>query len=422
MRTSIWRLFFLLLAASLVSCSTTVTEEDFDATKAWEELEGVLRQQYAYLDRPDAIEETISSFKARAVGLSSISEFRDLSQSFLRHFLDPHLNLGPYDENDFSVFPTGSDIRAVYENEAFFIEDVKAGGAADLAGIRPGSELVEIDGLQPQESVEKVLGVPFGSLSVDDINYGVNIALGGYRNRERDIVLKEEGGRVSYPLAASYQAINELKKGPPVTHKKLGEFGYIRFNNSLGNSETVDAFKDAISSLLETKALIIDLRDTPSGGNTGVAEPVLGHFVENKTAYQQYQIQEKGVSYSEDEMRTAYAQPKQPHYGKPFVLLAGRWTGSMGEGMAIGFDAIGATEVIGAPMADLLGGIKTLKLKESNSWMELGFERMYHVDGSFREDFEPSVMISPADRDANGDDPSLSLALSILKKLPQGSR
>ncbi len=412
-----------MIAISFLGCSAPVTEEDFDAESAWEELEGVLREQYAYLDRQDAaFEETIGAFKARAAKAGSIKEFIDLSQSFLRHFQDPHLNLGPYDENDFSVFPTGSDLRAVYEDEIFLIEDVKAGGTADLAGIRPGAELIEIDGLEPKEAVEAVLGVPFDSLSADKLTYGINIALGGYRNRQREILLKEEDGPVSYPLAASYQAIDELNNGPTLSFERIGEFGYIRFNNSLGNQETTRAFEDAISSLLDTEALIIDLRNTPSGGNTGVAEPILGHFVETKTAYQLYRTQKKGVPYTEAEMKTAYAKPNAPYYSKPFVVLAGRWTGSMGEGMTIGLDAIGAVEVIGAPMADLLGGIKTTKLKESNAWLEFGFERMYHVDGTFREDYEPGTMISPADRDANGDDPSLSLALSVLEKAIQDSK
>ncbi|WP_172449488.1 S41 family peptidase [Bowmanella denitrificans] len=412
----------LLFSISLAGCFKTTEDDRFNAKDAWQVLESVLKQQYAYIDRPDFnAQKVFNEFQIRASEASTRQEFADISQMFLRHFLDPHLNLGPYDENDFSVFPTGSDIRAIYKHNEFIIEDVKADGAADLANIRPGAEVVTIDNLPVKEAVEKVFGRQFEQLSLQQINYGVNISLGGYRNRERTISLKHQGELKTYHLAASYDSINAIAKGPTLTYQELDGLGYIRFNNSLGNSDTVNAFKEAITALSETSALIIDLRNTPSGGNTAVAEPILGHFVDKKTVYQLYQRQEQGRSYKDADMEKAYAEPNAPHYTKPFVVLAGRWTGSMGEGMTIGLDAIGAVTVIGAPMADLLGGIKTVKLAKSDTWLELGFERLYHVNNTYREDFEPDVMISPADRDSNGNDPALSMAQKILNESLMGS-
>lgn len=411
-------LITLVFSIFLISCFKTTREVEFNTKDAWQELEGVLKQQYAYIERPDLdVQEVFNEFESRAISANTKQEFADISQMFLRHFYDPHLNLGPYDENDFSVFPTGSDIRATYKNNKFIIEDIKANAAADLAGIRPGAEIITIDNLLVERSVEKVFGRKFEQLSLDQIIYGVNVSLGGYRNRERMISLKNRGKLKTYHLAASYDSINAIANGPTLTYKKLDEVGYIRFNNSLGNTNTINDFKEAIRAFSETKALIIDLRNTPSGGNTGVAEPILGHFVDKKTVYQLYQTQENGVSYKDANMQKAYVEHSTPHYAKPFVVLAGRWTGSMGEGMTIGLDALGAVTVVGAPMADLLGGIKTVKLTQSDTWLELGFERLYHVNRTYREDFEPQVMISPADRDHNGNDPALSLARKILKTL-----
>ena len=91
----------------------------------------------------------------------------------------------------------------------------------------------------------------------------------------------------------------------------------------------------------------------------------------------------------------------------------------MREGMTIGFDAIGATAIIGAPMADLLGGIKTKQLENSDTWLEVAFERLYHVDGTFREDFKPNELVIPADRDGQGGDPALTRALALLQGITQ---
>ena len=89
--------------------------------------------------------------------------------------------------------------------------------------------------------------------------------------------------------------INAERDKGQIGHSKIQGFAYIRFNNSLGNSETAAAFKSALKHHNQSKGLIIDLRKTPSGGNTSVAEPILGHFVNQKQVYQKYRTQRKGI-------------------------------------------------------------------------------------------------------------------------------
>ena len=40
-------------------------------------------------------------YKEKAIASKSKEEFIDVSQSFLRSLRDPHLNLGPLDDNDY---------------------------------------------------------------------------------------------------------------------------------------------------------------------------------------------------------------------------------------------------------------------------------------------------------------------------------
>jgi carboxyl-terminal processing protease len=394
------------------------SQQEFNASAAWLELKNILEQQYAYLDRKGVNEDALfDSFASKLKTAQSKQVFADTAQQLLRNFYDPHLNLGPYNEFDFSVYPTGSDIYVNYQNQQFVVIDVKAGSSADLAGIRPNMKVTAVNGVSMERAVKQVLGRELSQLLPEQVNYAANVSLGGFRNTARTMTINNETGDKQYKLAASYEAINAFRDGPAVSFKQIDDVGYIAFNNALGNMATVTEFKQALVELANTKALIIDLRNTPSGGNTGVAEPILGHFVTQKTAYQRYRTQQKGVPYKTAKMETAYVAPTLPHYNKPFVVLAGHWTGSMGEGMTIGFDAIGAKTVIGAPMADLLGGIKTVKLEHSDTWLELGFERLYHVDGSFREDFVPHVRMDTADRDSNGNDPALAKAMSVFSEL-----
>ncbi len=60
----------------------------------------------------------------------------------------------------------------------------------------------------------------------------------------------------------------------------------VRFNDSLGSDATIAAFDAAMASAVAGERTIIDLRDTPSGGNTVVARAILGWFVDAPMPYQ----------------------------------------------------------------------------------------------------------------------------------------
>ncbi|WIO74679.1 S41 family peptidase [Porticoccaceae bacterium LTM1] len=389
----------------------------FDSGRAWEELITTLKSDYAYLDRLNSEFDSLDSqFRTKALATTSKQEFIDVSQSFLRNFRDPHLNLGPMDKDDYIVYPTGSDIYAEVNGNTALVVDIKSGSDAFNNGLRTGMTIKEIDGLNIHEAIEIVTGLSIEKLSLAQKNYALNIALGGKRYQQRSLITATDEGQNHYSLAASYDSINKLNDGPAISFKDINGIGYIRFNNSLGNLETVTEFEEAIQALKKSRAFILDLRNTPSGGNTGVAEPILGYFTDTEKVYQCYQTQTPGHSYTEATLQKAIAKPQAFYIDKPFVVLAGRWTGSMGEGMTIGLDALGAKAVIGSPMADLLGGIKKVELKQSGAWLELRFERLYHINGSFREDFIPDTLLDAADTNTQGKDPALMTAIEILNK------
>lgn len=377
---------FLLI--TLMSCAQS---PKFDANVSWQDFVQVVEDNYAYLDTAPVDWPALKQhYSKQAIAIQSEEEFVDFLQVIKQFFIDPHFNVSPLNSNDFSVTPTGSDIWVVKHAEKFVIERIKAGSAASNSKLSVGDTVTHVDGRSITEVINTVFNNTSFPLTDDHKEWAVNVALGGYRNQPRAVsVVTQSGDMVTVNLAPSYEAINALKDGPALVVKQIDDVGYIRFNNNLGDSNTVSAFTQAIEELAHTKGLVIDLRNTPSGGNTGVAEPILGHFVDRKTAYQKYQLQTAQQNYLDATLQTAYVQPTTPYYNKPVVVLAGRWTGSMGEGMTIGFDAIGAKAIVGKPMADLLGGISQFTLPNSSITVELGFERLYHVNGSYREDFVP---------------------------------
>ncbi|MEK0158255.1 S41 family peptidase [Pseudoalteromonas piscicida] len=403
---------FLCLTC-LLTTNFASSSERFSAQDAWKELDHNLQTHYAYLEDFKGYQQTRQLFENKLNSLDSKQAFIDLSQAYLRHFTDPHLNLGPLNEEDYSVYPTGADMYVEFNDNSAFIIDVKRNSDADVKGLKPGDKVTRIDGNTIPQAIQDVMQVPLNQLNKAQKSYALNVALGGKRYQKRKIEFIRDTKLVTVELAASYDAINALRKVPKVSYEKIDEFGHIRFNNAMGNAQTVDEFKAALESIGEVKGYIIDLRNTPSGGNTGVAEPILGHFTDVESVYQKYRTQTGSVPFQNAELKDALTKPAQPQIKVPYVILAGRWTGSIGEGMTIGFDVLGSEAVIGAPMADLLGGIKRLNLDESDAWVEVGFERLYHVNGSFREDFEPNILVA-GDMDEDGKDVALGTAVSVL--------
>jgi carboxyl-terminal processing protease len=164
--------------------------------------------------------------------------------------------------------------------------------------------------------------------------------------------------------------------------------------------------------LKDTKGLILDLRNTPSGGDTDVAEPILGRFISAATGYQRVFEPALGRSYPKDSW-VKDVDPREPVVKQPLVVLVDHWTGSMGEGLAIGFDAVKRATVVGTKMAGLLGGTGEFTLPNSQIVVHFPIERLYHVDGTPREDWKPNVWFDATD--PTGPDAELAAGLDALK-------
>jgi C-terminal processing protease CtpA/Prc len=85
----------------------------------------------------------------------------------------------------------------------------------------------------------------------------------------------------------------------------------------------------------------------------------------------------------------------------------------MGEGLAMGFEATGAGTVVGTAMAGLVGATTRIVLPRTGVGISLPFERLYHVNGTPREAYQPSVVVDVAQA-APGRDPFVDAALEVL--------
>jgi carboxyl-terminal processing protease len=192
--------------------------------------------------------------------------------------------------------------------------------------------------------------------------------------------------------------------------------GYIKINNSVGETEIIQLFDKALDQLKNTRALIIDLRETPSGGNSIVARGILSRFTTKEMPYQKHVLPNEEKEFKIKRSWFEIVTPRGPFsYDKQVVVLVDHWTGSMSEGLTMGFSAFGKAKIVGTRMAGLNGainGFQTAILKIPYSFPT---EQLYHVDGTPREIFTPPNFIDLTDSKYKEiEDPILTEGINIL--------
>jgi carboxyl-terminal processing protease len=391
-----------------------LARDPFDAPAAWVEFTELLRLHYAYLTRPGIDGEAILAyFEPRAKAAVSKEAFREVLQLVAHNFADPHFIVGPLDLQDYNVVPTSSDLCARYRAPRFELADVRRDSDAQAQGIAPGAEIISINGQTPQAAVEAVMGRPLASLTAPQLDAGITIALAGLRQQTRQLTLAVGSERRTYTLRSPGEQAKQLQTASPLSIERRGEVAIIRFNNSLGRNETITSFQAALQEVQAAKVLVLDFRNTPSGGNTTVARGIMGHFMRRERPYQVHVVPSEMRRYGVPRKFVEYVLPLAPYYPGRLVVLGGHWTGSMGEGLLVGFHALGI-RTAGSGLADLLGALFNEHLDLSDAKIDLGEEQLLQVNGQPREDFVPDIFREACEGRA-GDDPLLEQAIRAAR-------
>jgi carboxyl-terminal processing protease len=356
-----------------------------------------VRKKYVFLaGKESAWDEACAGAPAKAANTSTSSEELRVLEDLLDVLYDPHASLNTNSGESPRLVPSGND----YWIEDGRVTGVRPGSGAALAGLKVGDEVTAMNG-QPLDAAIAERVRPAGVTPTDrQLAWAANAAAAGYRGRPHSVTVMHEGQAVTLPLGVAPEPALYV----PVTAEMLpGQIGYIRFNNSLGDSDTVAAFDAAMDRLRGARGWILDLRDTPGGGSTDIAEPIMGHFIDAKAPYQLIRPKDK----------PAWMKTVSPHGGwtaqGPLAVLAGRWTGSMGEGMAVGFDGLRRGDVFGNAMAGLAGGVEDFPLNRSGLRVRFPTYDLAHVNGTPRYKWLPPHLVT-AD---NGTGPDLARDAAI---------
>jgi C-terminal processing protease CtpA/Prc len=379
------------------------------------ELVTIVADQYAYLDGRRAAWSTVKERYAERVDRATTADaWSAVLEDALAELRDFHTGVQPGSARAWLPVPTAADLWAVPEGEGARVVAVRSGTDAARAGIAVGDRIDAIDGTPVATAIAARLGGAADARDDDARAWAVLSLVTGRRGEPRTLALRTDGGATRTVTLPALRRVDRPTQ--PVAWSRLDDgVGYVRFNNSLGEQKTVAAFDAALADLRDTRGLILDLRDVPSGGNSGVALGILGRFADRRGPYQRHRIAHYGQADVERNWVEEVA-PRGPFtYGAPVVALVGHWTGSMGEGMAIGLDAMRRATVVGTTMGRLQGANEGFDLARTGERVSFPTEQLFHVDGTPRHRWTPPVVLPPG---PSADDDALAEARRRLTETP----
>jgi carboxyl-terminal processing protease len=357
-------------------------EQDFD--ELWE----TLRDRYALFAEKATDWENVRQLyhpRLALVGddetkwMQLLADVTDELYDAHTHFAQPVAGLPRWPLSDIMVEDFAHGVR---------VKAVRDGSAAADAGIHIGDVVLAIDGMPFPTAVARRTPRTLRRLDPAARCYAINAAIGGKRDRERKVRLRTSDGRARDILLPVKPAPNRQA----ISHRKLDNgFGYIAIT-TFGDYGSPKAFDQALLELKDTPGIILDVRDN-GGGDTQVARPIMGRFINEKRPYASMRRRSgRGVELTD--LWTEYVDPQGPFtYDKAVVVLQNHWSGSMAEGFPMGMKGIGLAVTVGTDTMGLGAAVFPLRLDRTGVTINYSAEPVYDVHGKPRWTLKPDVMV-----------------------------
>jgi C-terminal processing protease CtpA/Prc len=402
--------FITILLLTGLTCLKENTDFADDFLEFWIDV----KDNYAYFDKKQTDWNKVKTiYLLQAQNAKNKSELITVFENAIEELYDNHFSLNTNLQSSTRLVPTGLDIWAEWINGKPIITEVRKGFSADKTGVKIGMEIISINGIPIEREVNNRIGKCITSIDTEVKNYALRQLLAGTYLTQRVIEVKENDKTVTINLDEANGNLTDTYKYNSLLDFRIIDngIGYIKFNNSLGQTDVIQLFDEALYQLKSTKALIIDLRETPSGGNSIVAKGIMSRFIKTEMPYQKHILPKKRSWFEIVSPRGEFT------YEKQVIVLVNHWTGSMGEGIAIGFDALGRAKIVGTKMAGLNGAINRFQTSKTKIPYSFPTEQLYHISGTPREIYTPTNLIDLTNlRYKDIEDPILTNGINIINK------
>jgi C-terminal processing protease CtpA/Prc len=371
-----------------------------------------VNDNYCYFDKKHIEWASIKPvYDAQIDTVTTRAGFVSTLERAMDELYDHHCSLRTNNKDSRRLVPTGADIWAEYHNDKPVIVEVRKGLGAEITGIQPGMEVIAVNDVPIDKAI-----IPYLSHTInpESKSFALRLVLAGDHYTKRKITLKSGKNIVDFFPDKDGLMLENVSYPEMVESKIIGDVGYIKINNYLFDNTIIAKFDNVLNTLIKSRAIIIDLRETPSGGNTSVARAILGRFISKEQFYQKHELyaEEKatGIKRSWEEI----VSPRGITYTNPVVVLADHWTGSISEGITIAFDGMKRATVIGTQLARLNGAVDGFEMPNTKIGFNISIERLYHVNGSPRELYSPAILVDLSNQ-KSGNDVILNAAMGYLK-------
>ncbi|HAH22827.1 MAG TPA: peptidase [Prolixibacteraceae bacterium] len=408
-------ILFLLLTAISPTSKESKSADDF--LQFWTDV----KDNYAYFDKKHTDWDQVKTvYLPKAEKAKTRDELVTVFENAIEELYDNHFNLNTNLPSSTRLVPTGLDIWAEWINDKAIITEVRKGFSADKAGIKSGMEIVSINGTPTDQAVNNRIGKCINPIDIEAKNYALKELLAGTYLTQRVLVVSQDGETNTIDLDKESRNLTDHYKYKSLLESRTldDNIGYIKINNSVGETEIIQLFDDALAQLKDTRGLIIDLRETPSGGNSIVARGILSRFTKVEMPYQKHVLPNEEKEFKIKRSWLEIVSPRGPFtYDKQVVVLVNHWTGSMSEGLTIGFSALGKAKIVGTRMAGLNGAINGFKTTRIEIPYSFPTEQLYHVNGTPRETFTPPYLIDLTDSKYKKiEDPILAEGINLMNE------
>jgi carboxyl-terminal processing protease len=241
---------------------------------------------------------------------------------------------------------TGIDLRVL--NGQAIVTRIDPGSPAEIAGVKPGWEILSAAGQEFEPLVEQARKDP----SIHELNLTRALAarLSGEPGGSIHAVFldgRERKVSLDLPLAAERGALATFGNLPP-THvwfesKRLDNITSIRFNLFLDLPRMMVNFETAVHNCKPCDGIIIDLRGNP-GGIGGMAMGMAGFLTDKPDL-------KLGTMYMRDVSLKFVVNPRLEAFTGPLAILVDALSASTSEILAGGLKDLGRARIFGTKTA-----------------------------------------------------------------------
>lgn len=397
----------------LLFSSAYSQENSINHLKIKEDLNEILNDisnDYVYLKNKNVDLNCIRAYYSKEIkNIKTEEETVLFFEYLLDEFYDNHLILQTNKNSSFRLF---APIYAIIKNGKPIVANIWQTQIENLKQNIIGAEILKFNEMDFAQVIKNFPTYCNDKNFVETKEWIANKILAGRYNEPRMLTLRLANSK-EIELDLDYFKIKN--DTDLLSFKRVNEIGIIRINNSLGNDNLVSEFDEVLNKLFNTKGLIIDLRNTIFGGDTYEARGIMSRFITESKPYQKHSYLDKSENNPDVERSwVEYVSPRLEAYQKPLVILVGRWTGSMGEGLAIGFEGIERATIVGTEMSRLAGEVSNFEFKHQWYGYQLSTAKLYHINGIIREEYIPTNYVKQSTIEQ---DEILEKGLELINKL-----